>query len=52
MGTCPIHPIQLLLCPVCLGTRGGAVSSPAKTLAARRNARQPRKRRKPREGGE
>ena len=42
---CPIHE-RVLICPACVGARGGAVggraSSPKKTRAARRNARRPR----------
>jgi len=45
--TCPTHH-RPLICPCCVGARGGKVggkaSSPRKTRAARRNARLPRPR--------
>jgi hypothetical protein len=42
--TCPTHPHVVLRCPACTGRKGGKVSSPVKTKAARRNARKPRPR--------
>ena len=40
--TCPKHPHVTLRCPACIGGKGGKVTSPKKTRAARRNARRPR----------
>ena len=38
MANCPIHN-RPMLCPACLGAKGGAKKSPRKTRAVRRNAR-------------
>ena len=37
--TCATHPHVILRCLACAGAKGGRVSSPKKTRAARRNAR-------------
>ena len=39
---CLRHPTVALICPACVGRKGGKVTSPAKTVAARANARRPR----------
>lgn len=36
---CPIHPAVTLRCPACAGSKGGSATSPAKTRAARENAK-------------
>ena len=35
---CPTHPAARLICPVCLGARGGRAVSERKAAASRRNA--------------
>ena len=35
---CPIHNVDLL-CPGCIGAKGGSARSPAKTAAVRQNAK-------------
>jgi hypothetical protein len=39
---CALHGEHFVPCPACLGAKGGSSRSPAKTAAARRNARKPR----------
>jgi hypothetical protein len=36
--TCPTHQ-RVLICPACIGKRGGAVTSPKKAKAARKNGK-------------
>jgi hypothetical protein len=40
---CPTH-ARILRCPACIGQKGGQRTSPAKTKAARKNARRSRPR--------
>lgn len=35
--TCPLHPHVTLRCPACTGSKGGAVISPKKAQASKRN---------------